>query len=83
VGIVLAVASLHWIAAFVKFRLGVAGENEALTMLSQTAAGLSIFGSMFLTCAIVHLEPIPGVKQDWTGEADSARQSVARRNSCS
>jgi len=64
-GFVLAVASLHWIAAFVKFRLGVAGENEALTMLSQLLPGLSIFSSMFLTCAIVHLDAIPGVKQDW------------------
>ena len=64
-GFVLAVASLHWMAAFVKSRLGVAGENEALTMLSQVLPGLSIFGSMFLTTAIVHLDAIPGVKQDW------------------
>ena len=64
-GFVMAVASLHWIAAFVKFRLGVAGENEALTMLSQVLPGLSIFSGMFLTCAIVHLDAIPGVKQDW------------------
>jgi len=64
-GFVVAVASLHWIAAFVKFRLGVSGENEALTMLSQVLPGLSIFGSMFLTSAIVHLDAIPGVKQDW------------------
>jgi len=34
-------------------------------MLSQLLPGLSIFGSMFLTCAIVHLDAIPGVKQDW------------------
>jgi len=61
----MAVASLHWIAAFVKYRLGVSGESEMLTMLSQVLPGLSVFGSMFLTGAIVHLDAIPGVKQDW------------------
>jgi len=33
--------------------------------LSRVLPGLSIFSSMFLTCAIVHLDAIPGVKQDW------------------
>ncbi len=64
-GFVMAVASLHWSAAFVKFRLGVSGESESLAMLAQVLPGLSIFGSMFLTGAIVHVDAIPGVKQDW------------------
>jgi hypothetical protein len=62
---VAAVASLHWIAAFVKFRLGVSGESEMLSMLAQMLPGLSLFGSMFLIGAIVHVDAIPGVRQDW------------------
>src|SRR5690349_20369638 len=64
-GFVVAAASLHWIAAFVKFRLGISGESESLQMLAQVLPALAIFGSMFLTGAIVHQEAIPGVKQDW------------------
>src|SRR5258706_722285 len=57
-GFVMAVASLHWIAAFVEFWLGGAGENQARTMLSQVLPGLSIFCSMFSTSAIVQLDAL-------------------------
>jgi len=62
---VVATASLHWIAAFVKFRLGISGESESLATLAQVLPALAIFGSMFLIGAIVHLDAIPGVRQDW------------------
>jgi hypothetical protein len=62
---VITVASLHWIATFVRFKLGLFGEDAMLEMLSQTVPELAFFGSMFLIAAIVHLEAIPGARQDW------------------
>jgi len=63
---VITVASLHWIAAFIIFKtLGLSGEDAMLEMLSQTVPQLAFFGSMFLIAAIVHLEAIPGARQDW------------------
>jgi hypothetical protein len=62
---VVAVASLHWISAFIIFKLGLFGENAMLGMLSQAVPILAFFGSMFLIAAIVHVEAIPGVRQDW------------------
>jgi hypothetical protein len=62
---VLAVASLHWIAAFILYKLGLFGENATLGMLSQAVPILAFFSSMFLIAAIVHVEAIPGVRQDW------------------
>src|SRR5215470_259899 len=64
-GFVITVALLHWIAAIVRFTLGIFGEDEMLIMLAQVLPGLAFFGSMFLIGAIVHLEAIPGVRQDW------------------
>lgn len=62
---VITVASLHWIAAFIMFKLGLFGEDPMLEMLSETVPILAFFGSMFLIAAIVHLEAIPGTRQDW------------------
>jgi hypothetical protein len=62
---VLAVASLHGIAAFIIFKLGLFGENAMLGMLSEAVPILAFFSSMFLIAAIVHVEAIPGVRQDW------------------
>jgi hypothetical protein len=62
---VITVASLHWIAAFIIFKLGLFGEDPMLEMLSETVPDLAFFGSMFLIAAIVHLEAIPGARQDW------------------
>jgi hypothetical protein len=62
---VITVASLHWIAAFIIFKLGLFGEDAMLEMLSETVPQLAFFGSMFLIAAIVHLEAIPGARQDW------------------
>ena len=49
---VITVASLHWIATFVRFKLGLFGEDAMLEMLSQTVPELAFFGSMFLIAAI-------------------------------
>jgi hypothetical protein len=67
---VITVASLHWIAAFIIFRAGLFGEDAMfedamLEMLTRTVPQLAFFGSMFLIAAIVHLEAIPGARQDW------------------
>ena len=67
---VITVASLHWIAAFIIFRVGLFGEDAMfedamLEMLTRTVPQLAFFGSMFFIAAIVHLEAIPGARQDW------------------
>jgi hypothetical protein len=62
---VITVASLHWIAAFITFELGLFSEDPMLEMLSDSVPILAFFGSMFLIAAIVHLEAIPGTRQDW------------------
>ena len=62
---VTAVALLHWIAAFILFKQGMFGEDPMLAMLADSVPILAFFGSMFLIAAIVHLEAIPGVRQDW------------------
>src|ERR1700691_4847458 len=62
---VITVASLHWIAAFITFELGLFSEDPMLEMLSDAVPILAFFGSMFLIAAIVHLEAIPGTRQDW------------------
>lgn len=64
-GFAIAVASLHWISALITFKLGLFGEDPMLEMLSRSAPYLAFFGSMFLIAAIVHLEAIPGARQDW------------------
>ena len=62
---VIMVASLHWIAAFIFFKIGLFGEDAMLEMLSETVPQLAFLGSMFLIAAIVHLEAIPGARHDW------------------
>ena len=62
---VVAVALLHWISAVIRFKLGFFNEDEFLEMLSRYLPSLAVFGSMFLIAAIVHLEAIPGARQDW------------------
>jgi hypothetical protein len=62
---VAAVALLHGIAALIMFKLGLFNEDPTLEMLSYEVPNLAVFGSMFLIVAIVHLEAIPGVRQDW------------------
>jgi len=72
-GFAIAVASLHWISALITFKLGLFGEDPMLEMLSRSAPYLAFFGSMFLIAAIVHLEAIPGARQDWLTRPKNAR----------
>ena len=62
---VMAVASLHWIGTVVLCKLGLFGEDPTLGMLAHSIPELAFFASMFLIAAIVHLEAIPGTRQDW------------------
>lgn len=59
------VALLYWISAFILLKQGLFGEDPMLAMLAESVPILADFASMFLIAAIVHLEAIPGVRQDW------------------
>ena len=62
---VASVALVHWISVVIMHQLGLFGENPMLEMLEDTVPMLAYFGSMFLIVAIVHLDVLPGVRQDW------------------
>ena len=62
---VVTVALVHWIAAVVLYKLGVFREDPMLGLLEETVPMLGYFGSMFLIAAIVHLDALPGIRQDW------------------
>lgn len=62
---IMAVASLQWMGSIVLYKLGLFGEDPTLEMLANYIPGVAFFGSMFLIAAIVHLEAIPGTRQDW------------------
>jgi hypothetical protein len=58
-------ASLHCINVLVYYRRGLFSDDVTLEMLAEYLPQLAIFGSAFLIAAIVHLDAIPGVRQDW------------------
>ena len=63
---VAAVAAVWWLEALILFRLGLFGENPMLANLSRALLPFTaVFGTMFLVVAIVHLDSVPGVRQDW------------------
>jgi hypothetical protein len=62
---VLVVSVVHWMGAAIVHKLGLFGEDPMLGMLAEAVPMLAFFGSMFLIGAIVHLDTIPGVRQDW------------------
>jgi hypothetical protein len=62
---VAAVAAVWWMEIFLKFRLGLFGESDLLITLTEVLLIAAVFGTMFLIVAIVHLDPVPGVRQDW------------------
>ena len=62
---ILLAALLHWINALVYYQRGLFSNDVTLEMLSEYLPELALFASMFLIAAIVHLEAIPGVRQDW------------------
>jgi len=62
---VIAVAAVHFASAAVRFTLDHYGENETLESLLQLFMVMSFFGAGFLVAAMVHLDAVPGVRQDW------------------
>lgn len=63
--LVVAVAAVQFISAAVRLRLGLFGENPMLERLSDLLLVIAFLGVGFLIAAIVHQDPIPGVRQDW------------------
>lgn len=62
---VLLAASLHCSSLLVYYLRGLFSQDVSLEMLAEYLPMLALFASMFLIAAIVHLEAIPGVRQDW------------------
>ncbi len=62
---VLVVAVVHWIDSAITYKIGLFDEDPMLAMLADAVPMLAFFASMFLIGAIVHLDSIPGVREDW------------------
>jgi hypothetical protein len=60
-----AVALINWVAEFVVYKMGLFGEYPMLELLSEQLPVVAMFANMFLVAAIVHLDAIPGLRQDW------------------
>jgi hypothetical protein len=76
---VLIVSVIHWMDAAIIHKLGLFGEDPTLEMLAEVVPILATFASMFLIAAIVHLDPIPGVRQDWLARPISRRDLVLEK----
>jgi ABC-type transport system involved in multi-copper enzyme maturation permease subunit len=76
---VLIVALVHWIDAVIRHKIGLFDEDPMLEMLLDVVPVLALFGSMFLIGAIVHLDAIPGVRQDWLVRPISRRDLVLEK----
>jgi hypothetical protein len=61
----LIVTAVHWTDSAIIHKLGLFNEDPTLGMLAEAIPILAFFASMFLIAAIVHLDAIPGVRQDW------------------
>ena len=62
---VLMAGLLQWISVFVFYKRGLFNEDATLEMLARYLPTLAFFASMFLIAAIVHLEALPGIREDW------------------
>jgi hypothetical protein len=76
---VLVVAVVHWIDSAIIYKLGLFDEDPMLGMLADAVPMLAFFASMFLIGAIVHLDSIPGVRQDWLVRPISRRDLVVEK----
>jgi hypothetical protein len=76
---VLIVSAVHWIGAAIVYKLGLFGEDPMFGLLAEEVPILAFFASMFLIGAIVHLDAIPGVRQDWLVRPISRRELVAEK----
>jgi hypothetical protein len=76
---VLVVSVVHWIDSAIMYKLGLFDEDPMLGMLADAVPMLAFFASMFLIGAIVHLDSIPGVRQDWLVRPISRRDLVIEK----
>jgi hypothetical protein len=76
---VLVVSVVHWMGAAIFHKLGLFGEDPMLEMLGEALPILAVFGSAFLIAAIVHLDAIPGVRQDWLVRPIARRDLVLEK----
>jgi len=76
---VLVVSVVHWIDSAITYKLGLFNEDPMLEMLADAVPMLAFFASMFLIGAIVHLDSIPGVRQDWLVRPISRRDLVVEK----
>ena len=61
----LVVAALQFIPGIIRVKRGLFGGNPALDFLSFPSSIIAVTGAIFLIVAIVHQDPIPGLRQDW------------------
>lgn len=59
------VALLNWISEAIVYKLGLFGGDSMLEMLAEQLPVVAIFAGAFLVVAIVHLDALPGTRQDW------------------
>ncbi|HKS83257.1 MAG TPA: hypothetical protein VJR23_17265 [Candidatus Acidoferrales bacterium] len=64
-GFIVMVAALQAIAEFALAKARLSDENPMLELMAQTLPILAFFAATFLIVAIVHLDAIPGLRQDW------------------
>ncbi len=76
---VLFVSVIHWMGAAIIHKLGLFGEDPMFGMLAEAVPMLALFGGMFLIGAIVHLDTIPGVRQDWLVRPIARRDLVLEK----
>jgi hypothetical protein len=76
---VLVVSLVHWIDSAIIYKLGLFGGDPMLGMLAEAVPMMAFFASMFLIGAIVHLDSIPGVRQDWLVRPISRRDLVVEK----
>ena len=60
-------------------RFGLFNEDPTLAMLADAVPILAFFASMFLVGAIVHLDAVPGVRQDWLARPVSRRDLLIEK----
>ena len=76
---VLVVSVVHGIDSVIIYKLGLFGEDPMLELLADAVPMLAFFASMFLIGAIVHLDSIPGMRQDWLVRPISRRDLVVEK----
>lgn len=73
------VALLNWVAAAILFKVSLFGEDSILEMLAEQLPIVATFAMMFLVVAIVHLDAVPGLRQDWLVRPIRRRDLLAEK----